>query len=169
MRTLGVAGLALLVTAFLEIAVLIGVTHLLGGAFWTFLLVLATSALGSVLLRREGGRAWQRFRLAAASGQAPGEQASDGLVGLFAAVLLVIPGFLTDVVGLALLVPPLRRLARGRVQAYAERRVSPSVAGDLFGPRRVRVQRGAGVGPRDGTGAGSAAGETIEGEIVEPR
>ena len=69
----------------------------------------------------------------------------------------------------ALLVPPLRRLARGRVQAYAERRVSPSVAGDLFGPRRVRVQRGAGVGPRDGTGAGSAAGETIEGEIVEPR
>lgn len=164
MRLLGVAGLALLVIAFLEIAVLVGVTHLLGGVFWTLLLVLATSALGSVLLRREGGRAWQRFRLAAASGQAPGEQASDGLVGLLAAVLLVLPGFLTDVVGLAMLVPPVRRLARGRVQAYAERHVSPSVAGDLFGPRRVRVRQDTGVRTR-----GSAGGDTIEGEIIEPR
>jgi UPF0716 protein FxsA len=169
MRSLGAAGLALLVTAFLEIAVLVGVTHLLGSAFWTLLLVLATSALGSVLLRREGVRAWQRFRLAAASGRAAGEQASDGLVGLFAAVLLVIPGFLTDVVGLALLVPPMRRLARERAQAYAERRVSSSVAGDLFGPRRVRVHRGAGTPPGGGAGAGGGAGETVEGEIVEPR
>ena len=46
--------------------------------------------------------------------------------------------------------------------ARAEEPASPEM-------RELRVQRGAGVGPRDGTGAGSAAGETIEGEIVEPR
>ena len=62
MHGLGAVALALLVTAILEIAVLVGVTHLLGGALWTLLLVLATSVLGSLLLRREGIRAWRRFR-----------------------------------------------------------------------------------------------------------
>ncbi|MEN3308049.1 MAG: protein FxsA, partial [Micromonosporaceae bacterium] len=143
MRGLGLVGLVLLITVILEVAVLIGVTHLLGGVLWTLLLVLATSALGSLLLRREGIRAWRRFRDAAQQGRAPGEEVSNGLVGLSGAVLLVIPGFLTDLAGLALLVPPVRRLARSRVQAFAERRVSPALATDLFGPRRVRVRRGA--------------------------
>lgn len=170
MQGLTGAAAALLVTAILEIAVLVGVTHLLGGVLWTVLLVLATSALGSVLLRREGIRAWRRFRDAVQQGRAPGEQVSDGLVGLAGAVLLVIPGFLTDVAGLALLVPPVRRLAHRRVQAFTQRRVSPAVASDLFGPRRVRVRRE----PPPGNGHGGPVvpdgpGEAIEGEIIDPR
>jgi UPF0716 protein FxsA len=176
MHALGAAGLVLLATLVLEIAVLVGVTHLLGGALWTVLLVLATSALGSLLLRREGVRAWRRFREAAVQGRAPGEEVSNGLVGLSGAVLLTVPGLVTDLVGLALLVPPVRRLARARVQAFAERRVSPALASDLFGPRRVRVRRGT-PGPAGGPGAGAGGappvpgepGTAIEGEIIDPR
>jgi UPF0716 protein FxsA len=168
-RGLSAAALALLVTAILEIVVLIVVTNLLGSVWWTLLLVLATSAVGSLLLRREGVRAWRRFRAAAQQGRNPGEEVSNGLVGLSGAILLVVPGFLTDLVGLALLVPPVRRLARNRMQAFAERRVSPALAGDLFGPRRVRVREPRGGPPRPGPPAEPGQpGEPIEGEIIEP-
>ncbi len=171
MRGLGLVGVALLVTAVLEILVLILVTHLLGGALWTLLLVLATSVLGSVLLRREGVRAWRAFRAAAQQGRAPGAEVSEGLLGLLGAVLLILPGFLTDLVGLALLAPPVRRLARARVQDFALRRFSPALANDLFGPRRVRVRRGAPPPPPLDAGAPPTAGpgEAIEGEIIDPR
>ncbi|PZF84516.1 FxsA family protein, partial [Micromonospora deserti] len=114
--------------------------------------------------------AWRGFRAAAEAGQPPGRQVTDGLVGLVGALLLAIPGLVSGVAGLVLLVPPVRRLARGGMQRAAERRVSSMVAGDLFGPRRVRVRPGeprpsprpsAGPPPVDGGGA-------IEGEIVEP-
>jgi UPF0716 protein FxsA len=165
MHALAVAGLVALFTVVLEVAVLIGVTHLLGGALWTVLLVLATSLIGVILLRREGIRAWRRFRAAAREGRAPGEEVSNGLVGLLGAVLLAVPGFLTDLVGLALLVPPVRELARSRVRAFAQRRVSPALAADLFGPRRVRVHREQNPPPADQSGPG----EPIEGEIIDPR
>ena len=78
--------------------------------------------------------------------------------------------------GLLLLVPPVRRLARAGVQRAAERRVSSMVAGDLFGPRRVRVRRGAPAAPPPVDGdrrrpppAVDRRGGPIEGEIVEPR
>jgi UPF0716 protein FxsA len=145
-----------------EVAVLIGVTHLLGGFGWALLLLLATSAVGGLLLRREGIRAWRRFRVAAQEGRSPGEEVTNGLVGLLGAVLLVLPGFVTDLVGLALLAPPVRRLARSRVQSFAERRLAPALATDLFGPRRVRVRE-----PRR-PAEPTEPGEAIEGEIIEP-
>jgi len=79
-------------------------------------------------------------------------------VGLLGALLFVVPGFVTDLLGLALLLPPLRRGARVVVRRSIERRFSSAVAGDLFGPRqvRVRVRR---TTPEDG--------EPIEGEIVD--
>jgi UPF0716 protein FxsA len=170
MRGLGIAGIGVLVTALLEIVVLALVAHWIG-VFWMVLLVLATSVLGGWLLRREGVRGWRRFRDAAQQGRAPGAEVSAGVVGLLGAILLVLPGFLTDLVGLALLVPPVRRLARARVQAFAERQVSPALATDLFGPRRVRVRRGP-TAPSQPTAttpepAAGLAGEPIEGEIVD--
>ncbi|GAB3978657.1 hypothetical protein GCM10027615_53430 [Plantactinospora veratri] len=97
-------------------------------------------------------------------------------MGLLAGLLLAIPGLLTGAAGLLLTIPALRRLVRGQVQRVAERRVSAQVAGDLFGPRRVRVRRGqprpdAGPGPAESapTPPPAAPGGAIEGEIVEPR
>jgi UPF0716 protein FxsA len=155
MRGLSAAGVFLLVTVLAEIAVLALAIRWIGLG-WTVLLVVATSLLGGWLLRREGVRAWRRFREAAQAGRAPGVEASNGVLGLVGAILLILPGFLTDLAGLALLLPFVRRLARGRLQAFAERRVSPALATDLFGPRRVRVRRGEPTGG-DGRGGGPPA------------
>ncbi|MBQ1075346.1 FxsA family protein [Micromonospora sp. C31] len=170
-RGLRFVPLALLAAVLLELVVFVAVGRAIG--FGSALLaVFAASLLGLVLLRREGMRAWRGFKASAQAGQPPGRQVTDGLVGLLGALLLALPGLLSGLVGLSLLVPPVRRLARGGVQRAAERRVSSMVAGDLFGPRRVRVRRGAAqpAEPQpaaeptvvvDGTRA-------IEGEIVEP-
>ncbi|MEU2614028.1 FxsA family protein [Micromonospora sp. NPDC007271] len=160
---------ALLLLAVLELTVFVLVGRGIGfGA--ALLLVFAASLLGLVLLRREGMRAWRGFRAAAESGQPPGQQVTDGLVGLAGALLLALPGLITGAVGLLLLVPPVRRLARGGAQRAAERRVSSMVAGDLFGPRRVRVRRGAPQPPPAAPQQPAAEpGPAIEGEIVEPR
>jgi UPF0716 protein FxsA len=133
----------------------------------TLLLVVLASLLGLVLLRREGLRAWRGFQRSAAAGSPPGPQVTDGVVGLGGALLLAAPGLVTGVAGAALLLPPVRALVRGQVQARAERRMSSAAAGEVFGPRRVRVQQ-----ERPATGhpagpAGAAASEVIEGEIVD--
>lgn len=170
-RGLRFVPLALLLTVVVEIAVFLLVGQGIGFG-WTILLLVAASAAGLVLLRREGMRAWRGFRSAVQGGQPPGEQVTDGLVGLLAGILLAVPGLVTGVAGLLLVLPPVRRLARRGVQRAAERRVSAAVAGDLFGPRRVRVRRdGAAAAPAEPpTGPPpSTAGPAIEGEIVEPR
>ncbi|HEX5595706.1 MAG TPA: FxsA family protein [Micromonosporaceae bacterium] len=157
----------LLLTAIAEVVVFVLIGQWIGFG-WTVLLVLAASLLGAYLLRREGMRAWQRFRAAASTGGPPGTQVTDGLVGLAAGLLLAVPGLLTGLAGLLLMLPPVRRLARHGVQRAAERRMSPAVVGDLFGPRRVRVQRGRpqqSAQPR----VQAEEGPPIEGEIVEPR
>ena len=83
------------------------------------------------------------------------------------------PGFISAVIGLLLIAPPFRGLARHGVQRATERQVSAAVAGDLFGPRLVRVRRGA---PTDGPAVvsdpesadpASPPTEIVEGEIVD--
>jgi UPF0716 protein FxsA len=163
--------LAILLTAAVEITVFILVAHLIGFGF-SVLLVLVASAAGVLLLRREGMRAWRGFRAAAESGQPPGAQVTDGLVGLFAGVLLATPGLVTAALGILLALPPGRQIARLVVRRGTERRLSSAQAGDLFGPRRVRVRRGTPRPPEDGTaGAGqpptgpgpSGGGPTVTG------
>ncbi|MEV1333902.1 FxsA family protein [Micromonospora costi] len=169
-RGLRFVPLALLTGVVLELAVFVLVGRAVGfGA--AVLLVFAASLLGLVLLRREGMRAWRGFRVAAQAGQPPGRQVTDGLVGLLGALLLAVPGLVSGLVGLLLLVPGLRNLARAGVQRAAERRVSSMVAGDLFGPRRVRVRRGAPQPTPPPPGPEQPVvvdgGRAIEGEIVD--
>ncbi|MEU3456249.1 FxsA family protein [Micromonospora sp. NPDC006766] len=161
---------ALLLLAVLELIVFVLVGRAVGFGV-ALLLVFGASLLGVALLRREGMRAWRGFRAAVDSGQPPGQRVTDGLVGLAGALLLALPGLITGAVGLLLLVPPVRRWVRAGTQRATERRVSSMVAGDLFGPRRVRVYRGAPQEP-PATPQQQPAGEpgaAIEGEIVEPR
>ncbi|WP_262284156.1 FxsA family protein [Micromonospora sp. MA102] len=159
---------ALLLLALVELTVFVLVGRGIGFGF-AVLLVFAASLLGLVLLRREGMRAWRGFRAAVESRQPPGQQVTDGLVGLLGALLLALPGLVSGLVGLLLLVPPVRRLARAGVRRATERRVSSMVAGDLFGPRRVRVRRGAAQPtPAPQPPPVTEPGRAIEGEIVEP-
>jgi UPF0716 protein FxsA len=154
--------LGLLLLAAAEIAVFVAVVHA-AGAGWALLLTMASSVLGFWLLRREGTRGWRAFQAAAEAGRPPGPQVGNSLVGLLGALLLAVPGFLTAVAGLLLLTPPVRALARMGVERVAARRVPPAVAGDLFGPRRVRVRRGDPVADDVPV---PTPGPAIEGEIV---
>jgi UPF0716 protein FxsA len=78
----------------------------------TFLLLIAMSALGVVLLKREGASVWRRANAEVAAGRPPTGPLLDGVMVLLGGVLLVIPGFVTGVVGLLLLLPPVRALLR---------------------------------------------------------
>ncbi|MEH0937768.1 FxsA family protein [Micromonospora psammae] len=174
-RYLRFVPLALLLAVLVELVAFVGVGRTIGYGS-AVLLGFAASLLGLVLLRREGMRAWRGFRASVESRQPPGPQVTDGLVGLVGALLLAVPGLVSAVVGLVLLVPPVRRLARAGVQRATERRVSSMVAGDLFGPRRVKVRRADAQPAPEPTVAGPVveaevveAGRAIEGEIVQPR
>jgi UPF0716 protein FxsA len=128
------------------------------------------SALGGWLVPRQGVRAWRRFRAAAAEDRPPGRQVTDGLVGLIGALLLAVPGFVTGLLGAALLAPPLRAYASDRVERSVERHTSATLAGTLFGPRRVRVRRGrpsTPPPPPPPPPSPSQPTAAIEGEIVD--
>jgi UPF0716 protein FxsA len=168
-RGLALLPLGLSLLAIAEIAVFVAAVHLLGG-LWALLLLAGASLAGLALLRREGIRGWRAFRAAAEAGRSPGGQVSHSLVGLLGALLLAVPGFLTAVAGLVLLLPPVRAVARRGVERYTERQVGAAVAGDLFGPRRVKVRRGEPVVvvADEPVRAPSAAieGEVVEGEVL---
>ncbi|WP_212997065.1 FxsA family protein [Winogradskya consettensis] len=169
-RSLALLPLALLVLAVAEIAVFVTAVHTIG-ALWSILLLGAASIIGLALLRREGIRGWRAFRAAAESGRPPGAQVSNSLIGLLGALLLAVPGFISAVAGLLLIVPPGRILARRAVEHYTERRVSATVASDLFGPRHVKVKQSAPVDDSpptatDPTGH-TAPAEVLQGEVVE--
>jgi UPF0716 protein FxsA len=167
-RGLALLPVALLALAVIEITVFVGAVHALGG-FWAILLLLAASITGLALLRREGIRGWRAFRAAAQAGRPPGEQVSNSLVGLAGALLLAIPGFVSAVAGLLLILPPGRILARRAVTRSTERRVGSAVAGDLFGPRHVRVHQADPVDEPAGapTATRAPAGELAPGDVVE--
>jgi len=67
--------------------------------------------LGLWLAKTEGRAAWRRLSSAVAAGRPPGREAIDGALILVGGVALMIPGFITDAIGLFLLLPPMRKLA----------------------------------------------------------
>ena len=166
-RSVALLPLAMLGLAIIEIAVFVALAHAVG-AGWTILALAVFSVAGLALLRREGIRGWRAFRAAAEAGRPPGRQVSNSLVGLLGALLLAVPGFVSAAAGLLLILPPGRGLARLALEHATERRVSAAVAGDLFGPRRVRVRRGDYVEdvPEPRSAPAPIEGEVVEGEIV---
>jgi UPF0716 protein FxsA len=101
--------LALLALPFMELAAFVAVAGSIG-FLWALALLLATSLGGAMVLRHAGGNHIARVRVAMAEGGFTALQAdSTGSVTLIAGILLLIPGFITDVLGLLLLLAPLRR------------------------------------------------------------
>ena len=162
-RLVGLAVVAAAALAVAEIALLVVAVHYLGAAV-TLLLVLATSVVGFWVVRRQGGAAWRRFRAAAADGRPAGREVTSRLLALLGGLLLVLPGFLTDLAVALLQVPPVRQVAVSGTQRLVERRLSPSVASEVFGPRRVRVRTG--TPRRQDQPPGPSP--VLEGEIVDP-
>jgi UPF0716 protein FxsA len=103
---------ALLGVQLLDLLLLILLSRQFG--FWqTVGTLFVVGLLGSSLARREGSRVWRGFQTSLAAGRPPEHGVVDGMLVLLGGVLLLLPGILSDVLGLALFIPPLRRtLAR---------------------------------------------------------
>ena len=125
--------MALLVIAFIaipivELYVIIQVGQAIG-VLPTVALLLADAVLGWLLLRHQGRGAWRRFNEALAQGRFPAREVADGLMIAIGGTLLLTPGFVTDIFGLILLVPPTRALVRRFLGLYLGRRFVVAGAG----------------------------------------
>src|ERR1035437_9700397 len=101
--------LALLALPILELAVFIAVAGAIG-FLWALALGMATSLAGAMVLRHAGGNHSAHVRVAMGEGGFTALQAdSAGTLTILTGILLLIPGFITDVLGLLLLLAPLRR------------------------------------------------------------
>ena len=123
--------LFLLGLPLVEIAVFVLVgSHI--GVLATIGLVIATSVLGGVLLRIQGLGAMARISAAMERGEAPGRDLVHGLMIMVAGLLLLVPGFVTDAVGLLLFIPPVRdlgwRLIRNRIVIVGAPNSGPGAA-----------------------------------------
>ena len=146
--------------ALAEVVVYVAVASWIGLG-WTLLLTLATSALGSLLLARQGRAALGELRLRAEEHRAPGRALGDaGLVAL-GGVLMVLPGFLGDLLGLLCLLPFTRALPR----ALLARLLLRNLPDRLRGPVHVRSVRTESVpGPAEPFRTGPAT-RVIDGEV----
>jgi UPF0716 protein FxsA len=117
-----VLGLLFVVVPVVEIYFLIQVGQVIG-AWWTILLLVADGILGSVLVKREGGRAWRALQQALREHRMPARELADGALILVGGTLLLTPGFLSDVVGLFCILPVTRPAARGLLTRFIARRL----------------------------------------------
>ena len=101
----------LIVVPLVEIYVLIQVGQVIG-VWWTIVLLLADSILGSWLIKREGGRAWRALRVALESGRMPAKELADGGLILVGGTLMLAPGFVTDAFGILMILPVTRPFFR---------------------------------------------------------
>ncbi|MEV4051019.1 FxsA family protein [Amycolatopsis sp. NPDC049688] len=108
------------------------------GVLGTLGLLLAGAFLGSWLARREGGKAMRAFLAAARSGRPAEKELTDGMLVGLGGVLILVPGFVSDVLGLLLMLPPSRAVARRwwlrrmekRAVQFANRRRGPVMVVD---------------------------------------
>jgi UPF0716 protein FxsA len=113
--------LVFIVVPLVELYVIIQVGQAIG-VLPTIALLFADSILGAVLLRSQGRAVWLRFNTALSEGRVPARETFDGAMVIFGGALLLTPGFITDVFGLLLLIPPTRAAIRGLLTRLAKRR-----------------------------------------------
>jgi UPF0716 protein FxsA len=106
-----------IVVPIAELYVIIKVGELIG-VLPTLILLLADALLGSMLLKHQGRGAWRRFNEALAARRFPGREVVDGVLIVIGGTLLLTPGFLTDIFGLFLLIPPTRAIARRLLKRF---------------------------------------------------
>ncbi len=137
----------------LEIFVLVQVGQVIG-PWWTILLLVVSGVLGTWLIRREGGRAWRALSEALQTGRMPARELADGALILVGGTLMLAPGFVTDAVGVLLILPITRPVARTVLTRVVTRRL---LGAGLSTPHRPGAPR------RPGT----AGGTVIQGEVVD--
>lgn len=115
-----------------ELYVILKVGDLIG-IVPTLALLVADSLLGSWLMRSQGSRVWRRFQEQMQAGRIPHREVFDGAMVIFGGAFLITPGFLTDIVGVILLLPPTRSVVRRWLIRRGGRMFGISVAGGRAG------------------------------------
>ena len=126
--------LLLILWPIVEIAVFVQVAHWIGVLDALGLLVLVSLA-GVWIVKQQGVGTLARMRAELDAGRVPTSHMVDGVLLLIAGFLLIVPGFVTDVVGLLLLLPPVRRLVRARWARRFRRGGTVRVWRASYGPR----------------------------------
>jgi UPF0716 protein FxsA len=121
------------------------------GPWWTILLLIADSILGTWLIKSEGGRAWRALRTALDSGRMPARELADGALILIGGTLMLSPGFVTDAFGILLILPVTRPLFRRLLTGVVTRRL-------------VVLGTGSGQTTRPGP---RSQGTVVQGEVVD--
>jgi UPF0716 protein FxsA len=156
--------LAFVVVPLLELYLLITLGRQLGVGP-TLGLIVVSGLLGSWLARREGLRVMRTWQAARAEGRVPEEGIMSGVLVLLGGVLLIVPGVLTDAVGLFLLIPPARRWVSARMRRALER-------GMKSGSVHVTTYGGVGVHRQDASPSprptlGEVRGGEVDAEFTE--
>jgi UPF0716 protein FxsA len=128
---------AFVVVPIAELYVILKVGDAIGPVA-TIVLLIADSILGAALLRWQGRTTWQRFIEAVQAGRVPHREILDGVLVIFGGALLITPGFLTDLVGLGLLLPPSRAVVRRFLSRLLSRRAVTGFADATFAARERR-------------------------------
>jgi UPF0716 protein FxsA len=131
----------------------------------TLAVLFVEAVIGGLLMRHEGRRAWSALNDAFNSGRMPTGELADAALVLVGGVLLMLPGFATDVIGFLFLLPITRPYARRILAFFVARRISRlgwNPRASVGSPLRP------GASSRDGGGAGGAtSGVVIEGEVID--
>ncbi len=138
MKILRLMAAGLLLVLIVEIALFVQLGGRLGVALTLTWLVLA-ALLGAILIRVQGWMTILRAREALARGQLPALEMLEGLALVFAGILLIVPGFFTDLLALLLVIRPLRRAL---LLAFVPRRPPPPPPSRGRPPARGRVLDG---------------------------
>lgn len=128
---------AFVVVPILEIYVIIQVGQVIG-AWWTIALLIVDSIFGAWLIRHEGRRSWTALNTALGSGRMPARELADGGLILVGGTLMLSPGFVTDLLGILLILPFTRPLFRRMLTRTVSRRllvVGPDVRRPGPGPQ----------------------------------
>ena len=104
------------------------------GILPTLALLVLDSLLGAWLLRSQGRATWQRFQTTMEAGRIPHREVFDGVLVIFGGAFLITPGFITDIIGVFLLLPPTRALFRRWLIRRGGRLFGFSIATGRRGP-----------------------------------
>ncbi len=133
MSVLARLALLFVIVPVLELVLLVEMGQLVG-LMPTLALVVFTGVAGAALARAEGFRVFWAFQRELASGRLPAQPLQDGISVLVGGAFLLTPGILTDLAGLALLLPVTRRWVQRRVRRSLERRIREGTVRVLVGP-----------------------------------
>jgi UPF0716 protein FxsA len=160
---------AVLLLPILELVVAIQVGRW-AGALPTLGALLLIGLLGAMLVRRQGATAWRSLNQSLRAGEPPSKELADATVLVLAGVLLIVPGFVTDVLALLLLFPLTRPIARRPLERAFLRAAADRVT--LLRSFPPGAGRAPGTFPAGGPPPGAAGpprfgGDVVEGEIID--